>query len=923
MLKRWVGMVALWGAFVAPRGAAQTTVTGTVADATTEAALPGAAVQLIASDSTRVGTSADADGSFRLRAPCGEHRLRVSFVGYHTLEQTVTVGGRPVDLGRLTLRPDTTELGETVVEAIETRVTLRGDTLVYNAGAFGVREGASLRDLVRRLPGVTVEGGEVRATGEAVQRVLVDGKEFFGDDPSVALDNLPADAVEAVEVYDQDSERAELTGVADGEEARTINVVTKPDRRRSTFGQAQAGVGTDRRFTSGGTLNLFDGDRRLSTFARADNVDPRTQRALGTGGASPGPRGRPPDSGITRTLTGGATLNDQWGPAEVSAAYTLTSAASTLDALVAREYLLSEAAGQQYTETRGDARDRLGHTLSLRAEAELSEATEVEARASLNVSGRSVERRLEAETWQPSGDLLNRSETLATGDGRSGQGDLRASLRHRFPTESRTLSASFRLEANAEAGDDVEDIERRLVDGADASTDAFGRRVTDRSGSQTLSGEVAVSEALSDAWKAVVAYRPSVSLRDGDREGLRLDEAGQFARLDSAVTSVSDQRLTMHTLGTDLQRQVEGFTVTLGVALRHERLAFAQRGPRAFDVSRTTASVLPSLRASHALGPRSSVDVSYRSNTQAPRPQQLRDVVDDANPLRLSTGNPDLETMRTHEVRVSLSMVTPEVGRMWMGMLNVRAVPNAIGTATVAPSAAPVVARGVTVAPGTQLTYPVNLGGSLNVSATLFHGRPSALLGGNLNGSASLRYGRRPSLVDGVRNREDALSGNANVRLSTTASERLDLSLSYGLSGRLALNSTRAGQSPGLVGHRGSADVTWSLGGGLSLRSRAALEYTPDVTGRDLGGVSPLDARLDLGVGYAFGADDRAEVRLGVADVFDQSASRRRQVTDLFVETRETEAVGRFVLASLTYALRPRGGRPEGVLPPGVRLRRE
>src|SRR5690606_12186687 len=243
---------------------AQAVVTGTTGDG--EGTLPGVNVVAtrLAPDSTRSGTVSGLDGAFRLTLSEGTYHLRFSFVGYEPAEREVTVRGEAVDLGRIVLALDVVVLDEAVVEAVQARVTLRGDTTAYNAAAFRVNPDASAEDLVAKLPGVVVQDGEVQAEGEAVRRVLVDGEEFFGDDPTAALRNLPAEIIQEIQVFDRQSDQARFTGFDDGNEEKTINVVTRADRRNGQFGRVHGGAGLDGRYNAGAALNVFDGSRRIT-----------------------------------------------------------------------------------------------------------------------------------------------------------------------------------------------------------------------------------------------------------------------------------------------------------------------------------------------------------------------------------------------------------------------------------------------------------------------------------------------------------------------------------------------------------------------------------------------------------------------------------------------------------------------------------
>ena len=146
---------------------------------------------------------------------------------------------------------------------------------MYNAEAFQVMMGSSAEDLLAKMPGIVVEGGTIQAQGEQVQKVLVDGKEFFDGDVNLAIKNLPSDVIASIEIFDKKSEQAEFTGFDDGEEVKTINIVTKSGFRQGTFGEVSGGYGTDDRYKVNGNINFFNDDRRISILGMSNNVNQR------------------------------------------------------------------------------------------------------------------------------------------------------------------------------------------------------------------------------------------------------------------------------------------------------------------------------------------------------------------------------------------------------------------------------------------------------------------------------------------------------------------------------------------------------------------------------------------------------------------------------------------------------------------------
>src|SRR5260221_1412074 len=222
-------------------------------------------------------TITDNAGRFELKGiPNGEYRLLITHVNYHNSNSffTITNENKTPDLGNIIMNDITKVLKEVVVTDEAPPVTLINDTIQYNAGSFKTQPNANVEQLLKKLPGVKVEkDGTIKAQGEKVSRVLVDGKEFFGNDPKIATKNLPADAVDKVQVYDKQSDQAQLTGFDDGNYEKTINLKLKKDKKKGVFGKVNTGGGTNERYEEKFNLNSFKGARQFSAIGMGNNTN--------------------------------------------------------------------------------------------------------------------------------------------------------------------------------------------------------------------------------------------------------------------------------------------------------------------------------------------------------------------------------------------------------------------------------------------------------------------------------------------------------------------------------------------------------------------------------------------------------------------------------------------------------------------------
>jgi len=205
----------------------------------------------------------------------GVYKLRLSFIGYSTIHKVITIPGNPEtqNIGNFQLDQVNSLINEVVISAT-LPVIVKKDTLEYNADMFKVEKNAVVEDMLKKLPGVEIDGsGKITAQGTDVSKVYVDGKQFFGNDPLLATQNLPADMIAKVQVIDKKSDQAEFSGVDDGQVDKIINIITRQGYKHGTFGKVSAGYGSMDRYDDGLMFNNFNGDRQFSIIGMTNNTN--------------------------------------------------------------------------------------------------------------------------------------------------------------------------------------------------------------------------------------------------------------------------------------------------------------------------------------------------------------------------------------------------------------------------------------------------------------------------------------------------------------------------------------------------------------------------------------------------------------------------------------------------------------------------
>ena len=400
-----------------------------------------------------------------------------------------------------------------------------------------------------------------------------------------------------------------------------------------------------------------------------------------------------------------------------------------------------------------------------------------------------------------------------------------------------------------------------------------------------------------------LSYEPSYSKNVSDRFAYVQDlRTGLYTVLDPTFSSLFDNNVIQQRGGASYQLRIDDrFEIQLGVEAQSERLLGDQTYPVPYDLDRTFFSILPEVEIEYEVGESLDLDLDYRTRTNTPSMNQLQDVIDNTNPLFLSTGNPDLEPSFTHNIRLRARRGNWREGRIVFGFVDFNYMRNTIGTSSLLAMREMELEQGVILPQGAQFSYPVNLADP-SISARSFFGmgRPLALLQSNFNFRGGVSYARTPGLINDQVNMGTQYGLNSGLTIASNISENLDFTVSYGANYTIASNSFYQELDENFFRHDTGLRFAWLPAGGLILESN--LTYN-DYVGLD-DELYPTTFIVNAGVGYKFMQLDAAEVKLVVGDIFNQETGINRSITELYIEDSSSQVLGRYVLLNLSYKFR-------------------
>ena len=666
-------------------------ITGAVIDYETQDPILGASVRVLQrADSTFVtGQATRLDGTFSIPISNGAYIVHISFIGYEDLFRDVQVSDevRRVQLETVAMRTDAVLLDELAVSGLIPEIIMRGDTVEFNADAFRVTEGAVLEELIEQLPGIEIsQSGQITHQGRRIARFMLDDEEFFGTDMATALENLPADMIERIQVAERQTDRARMTGFTDGEEEIVINLVTRPGRREMWQGNARVAYGNENNWGDrwGANLNTMymRNNNRYVLFSNINNTN-GIGMGGGGGGRGGGMGGGDRGDGITTTGNLGGDVLQIFSPqfrigGSLGYNYRETVSESEMGTL---RFL--QAGNIWEEESRTSTNIRGGYNLGFRMEWRPNEQTEMIFRSNAGFNeNRSESARdfLSMREVVTEGDTIRINEGFtrnsSEGSGNNFGGSLNIS--RRFDTPGRVLNVVLNASTN-----DSESESLRLQHSYfhfNDSTSILDQRISNVSTSHSWGVNASFVEPLGDNRFLQIAYSIRQNYQERD---MRTYDDGETDP-NPLFSLRSENLFTTHTMEANF-RAVRGiWNYRVGMRVHpSSSVVWADRlGEVARDATIRVTNFAPVAELNARWSRSHTLLVRYNGTTVHPSIDQLSPIEDISDPLNITQGNPYLKPSFTHHIHTRYNLGNPERARSMSVNADFRYFTNAIAPST-------------------------------------------------------------------------------------------------------------------------------------------------------------------------------------------------------------------------------------------------
>lgn len=653
-----------------------TSVKGTVSDTVEKKNLSNAVVTLLKkSDSTLIRfTRTDSKGEFIIaNVPADTCVIMITYPKYADFADKIILTSPEIfDLGKISLIPKAILLQEVIVHSVGA-IRIKGDTTEFVADSFKVKEGATVEDLLKELPGLSVDSkGQITAQGKQVDKVLVDGEEFFGNDPTIATQNIAAKQVDKIQVFDTKTEQDQIKGIGGGNDSKTINIKLKDNANKGYFGKVEAGSNFDKLNNGRLLYNNFLGKRKLSVFGTKSNTSTGSlgwedRNKLGIendyeydeiGGYyySFGTNDDFNDwglQGLPDAYSAGGLYSNKWNEEKnnLNLSYTYNRLGTTNESSTLKETLLPDTIfyNNENSNTKGLKQQNV---FTPRYEWKIDSLTSIKFASVNTYKTTETSGTTHSEALDQNQQFVNTEDRTNTQDITHKQSDNQLTYKQLFRKKGRTLIATLRYSnIHDDNNGSLNSLDQFYRNGALDSTSATDQLKLATGQSQTYGGKITYNEPLNSKWNIVTEYSYNANNSTAHRNSFEKDLNGKYTVLDPVYSNNFDLKayantgnLTFRYLGKKIRSAIGGgiSAVQLGVN------DLDQNNKHIYNFTNLT----PQAQFSYTIKPQTTIGFRYNGTTRQPTIDQLQPIRNNNDPLNIYIGNPNLKVGFNHNFNV-------------------------------------------------------------------------------------------------------------------------------------------------------------------------------------------------------------------------------------------------------------------------------
>jgi len=905
------------------------TIQGTIKDSIANRALNSATVSLVyAKDSSLVSFSrTNETGVFNFKnVSPGSYLISVSYVGYVPKWVPVLTGTeKTVDMGLIYMN-DVNTMSTVTVTARRPPVVINGDSVEFNSENFKTAPNAVVEDLLKKMPGMEVDkSGGITVNGKKVTKVFVNGKEFFTGDPMMATKNLPADAVDKIQVYDRKSDQAMFTGIDDGSEETAINLKLKKDRNKSTFGKLNGGAGTPNVFDAQGNVNVINNEEQFSAIGGANNTNRQNFSGRNIINFSGGGGGRPgAGGGVTVNFSGGSGETDA-NAQGIADTYSIGGNYSNLfndkktefNANLSISDVERNNISSSFTQnlTPGNAFNRISNSNSIAGNKQQNFGSTIDHKVSDNFSFRFTPSlglqqttnysEDSTQTYLTNGNLLNSNTTIASSASDAVNAASTLLLRKKFAKKGRTLSSTLTQSFNRSNSTGNQFTEKLSFLNNKLTNDSILDQQNMRKGeNSSYSANLIYTEPLGK--KSLLEFNTYLSKSIGSSSRRifdRNDVTDTYDLLNTRLTNEFNSEYTYSGGGMSYRSNQKKYNFSTGVSLQQAVLDGENISAKT-KLSQSFQDILPNATFRYNFSQTKNLNVDYRTSTNQPSITQLQPVLDQSNINRQSIGNPDLKRSYVHNLNIRFFSSKILAGKSFFSTLNASTTNNSIvNYDSVLPNR-------------TILTRPVNVNGAYRINGSMNYSFGIKKLKSRLSFGLNAGLNNNISYANGLLNTIVTKSTGPSMSYTYIVDDVIDINLTARYSFSNTNNAVNPTLNTNFLTKVFGADMTNYLPFNIVLNQ--SFNYAIN-TGRAEGFNTAIPI-WNASFSKFFLKNKRAEIKMSAFDLLNKNIGINRNVSQNQIVDRSYNVISQYFMLTFTYSLQ-KSGLGGGARPGGIMIR--
>ena len=869
-------------------------ISGNLIDDNTKEPVSQANIRILSQkDSTYVtGKASDKDGSFSIPVKNGNYIVQISYIGYTDLfkDTAVTSRNSNIKLGTLSIHEDGVLLSDALVTAKAMEIVVRGDTIEYNADSYKVTESAVIEDLLKKMPGVEIDkDGQITVNGKVVKKMLVDGKEFFSDDPKVASKNLPARMVDKLQVLDRRTDMSMMTGFDDGDEETVINLTVRPGMKEGVFGNAFAGYGSQDRYEGNALVNFMSDGNQLTLLGGLNNTNNAgfsdlASAMFGSMGGRGGRGGFGGSSGITKSANGGLNFSKEFSEKlKFGGNIRYGDTDTDRNSSVYTQNLLSS--GNTFeSETNKSNSYSQNINMDFRLEWEPDTLTKFIFRPNASIYNNKRSEIGKFSTTNAEGDTINHGDSkyFSEGTGKNIGGTLEASRKLGKPGRVISASISGGMNDSENNGTNLSNTFYRT-----RPDDIIDQRVKNSSSSNNMRLYASYVEPLGKNNFLQLAYNYRFNRSESDKDTRTKDLNGQYNQLDTAYSKRLENDFYNQNLELNFRSSREKYNYMLGVSMQPSKSTSKTLRAESLigNVSQNVINFAPMAQYNYLWSRQTNLRINYNGRTDQPSVNQLSSVVDVSDPLNISYGNPDLKPTFNHDLRIRYRNFDPVKNRSYMFMTNAGFTVNDIVTS-----------RMTDRETGKKESTYENVNGNWNANARFMTNQPLGSIKFTLFSMSFASYNNSNGFSNGEKNTSKRLNLGETLGVNYR-SDMFDVSARGNVSYNKVDNTLAGQQNQEYFNYGGNAQTTIYLPKDFIVESD--INYSTNSGYAD--GFEQKELLWNASISKQIFKQKNGTLRFKIYDILKQKSDISRSVTSNYIRDTTTNTLTSYFMFHFVY----------------------